>query len=193
MKGKLFVAALMVGISTGAVHAQNASTTAKPTLASLDPAKIPQMIINDPGNPSVNKAKAKLIDDANVTGGKALRVEVAAKSEHAWDSNVTSTVKKPVQKGDTLLLVTWAKLVQGENGATTATLPWNSLGTTVAPWSPVFGSSADIGPEWKQIEISGKADKDYKPSDLSISFQLGNAKQTVDFGPILLLDVGQTP
>ena len=193
MKAKLFLAALIIGTSTTALRAQDNSAASKPTLASLDPAKIPQMIVNDPGNPSVNKAKAKLIDDPNVTGGKALRVEVAAKSEHAWDSNVTSAVKKPVQKGDTLLLVTWAKLVQGENGSTTATLPWNSLGTTSAPWSPVFGSSADIGHEWKQIEISGKAGKDYKPSDLSISFQLGNAKQTVDFGPILLLDLGQIP
>jgi hypothetical protein len=189
MKGKLFLV-LAVAISAAAADAQDA---AKPTLASLDPAKIAQMIINDPGSPSVNKAKAKLIDDANVTGGKALRVEVAAKSEHAWDSNVTSVLKKPVQKGDTLLLVTWVKLVQGENGATTATLPWNAVSITVPPWSAVAGSSEEIGPEWKQIEISGKADKDYKPSDLSISFQLGNAKQTVDFGPILLLDLGQTP
>jgi len=193
MKGKVFLVAATLGICATVAHAQNDSAGPKPTLASLDPAKIPQIIVNDPGSPSVNKAKAKLIDDANVTGGKALRVEVAAKSEHAWDSNVTSALKRPVQQGDTLLLVTWVKLVQGDNGATTATLPWNAVSITTPPWSAILGSSADIGPEWKQIEISGKADKDYKPTDLSISFQLGNAKQTVDFGPILLLDLGQTP
>lgn len=193
MKTAVFVCALALTLAElsapGAVAAQAAPGT--PTLASLDPAKIPQMIVNDPSSPSVNKAKAQLIDDPDVTGGKALRVQVPGKSGHPWDSMVSTALKKPIKKGDRLLLVFWAKLVQGENGATTTTLPWNAVSLTSPPWSAVFGGPADIGSQWKQIELTGKADKDYAPADLSVGCQLATAKQTIDFGPIILLDLGQ--
>jgi hypothetical protein len=160
-------------------------------LASLDPAKIPSMIINDPGAPTVNGAKSKLIDDARVTGDKALRVHVPGKGKNAWDSSLSSAVTKPVKSGDNLLLLFWARLEQGENGASTATLPWNSIGMTSPPWSGVLGEAADIGPEWKQIEIKGKADKDYAGGTLGASLQLATAKQTVDLGPVIVLNLGQ--
>jgi hypothetical protein len=160
-------------------------------LASLDPAKIPSMIINDPSAPNVNGAKAKLVDDERVTGGKALRVQVSGKGKNAWDSSLSSAITKPVKAGDNLLLVFWARLEQGANGATAATLPWNSIGMTTAPWSAVVGQPADIGPEWKQFEISGRADRDFDADTLGVSLQLATAKQTVDLGPVIVLNLGQ--
>lgn len=174
--------------------AQNAggNSGAKPaSLASLDPAKIPSMIINDPSAPNVNGAKAKLIDDERVTGGKALRVQVPGKGKNAWDSSLTSPINKPVKAGDNLLLVFWARLEQGEKGATTATLPWNSIGMTSEPWTPLLGQSADIGPEWKQIEVSGKAERDFAPGSIGVSLQLATAKQVLDLGPVIVLNLGQ--
>ena len=169
-----------------------ATPTAAPSgLASLDPAKLQSMIINDPGAPQVNKAKARLVADERVTGGKALRVTVAAKGKNPWDSNVASAIKKPVKAGDNLLLVFWARLEQGENGATNATLPSNGVNLTSPPWSGLLGGPADIGPEWKQFELKGLADKDYAPGALTVSLQMATARQTVDLGPIILLDLGQ--
>lgn len=159
-------------------------------LASLDPAKIPSMIINDPGAPNISGAKAKLVDDDRVTGGKALRVQVS-KGKNAWDSSLSSAITKPVKAGDNLLLVFWARLEQGENGASAATLPWNSIGMTTSPWSAVVGQSADIGPEWKQFEVSGKADRDFEAGTLGANLQLATAKQVVDLGPVIVLNLGQ--
>lgn len=176
-------------LTTSAAVAQDRPKPAG--LASLDPAKIPSMIINDPGAPSINGAKAKLVDDDRVTGGKALRVQVPGKGKNAWDSSLSSPITKPVKAGDNLLLVFWARLEQGENGASAATLPWNSIGMTTAPWSPVIGQSADIGPEWKQVEISGKADRDFEAGALGASLQLATAKQVVDLGPVIVLNLGQ--
>ena len=160
-------------------------------LASLDPAKIPDMIINDPSAPNVSGAKSKLIDDNRVTGDKALRLQIPAKGKNAWESSVASEIKKPVKSGDNLLLIFWARLEQGENGATTATLPWNSISMTASPWTAVVGEPADIGPAWKQIEIKGKADKDYAAGALGVSLQLATAKQVVDLGPVIVLNLGQ--
>lgn len=57
----------------------------------------------------------------------------------------------------------------------------------------MLGDPADIGPEWKQIEIEieGKADKDYAAGALGASIQLATAKQVVDLGPVIVLNLGQ--
>jgi len=120
-----------------------------------------------------------------------MRVQIPRKGQNAWEISVNSALKKPIKAGDTLLLVFQAKLVQGENGATTTTLPWNAVSLTSPPWSGVVGGPADIGPEWKMIEIKGKADKNYAPGTLAAGIQLATAKQTVDLGPIIVLDLGQ--
>ena len=178
-------------VGGGAAAAASPAPPAKPaSLASIDPAKITSLIINDPGKPAVNKAKARLVDDPRVTGGKALRVQIPAKGANIWDSNVTSAIKKPIKAGDRLLMVFWARLEQGENGATSTTLPSNGAGMLSAPWTGILGGPADIGPEWKQFEFSGTASRDFAPGEAGISIQLATAKMTVDLGPIILLNLG---
>jgi hypothetical protein len=179
--------------SGGALIWQAAAQAAQPqsVLATLDPATIASKIVNDPSAPEVRGVKGKLIDDPQVTGGKALRVEVPRKGQNAWDISVNSALKKRVKAGDTLLLVFPARLVEGENGATSTTLPWNSVSLTSPPWSGVIGGPADIGREWKMIEVTGKADKNYAPGALAAGVQLATARQTIDLGPLIVLDLGQ--
>jgi hypothetical protein len=55
----------------------------------------------------------------------------------------------------------------------------------------VISGSNDIGPEWKPLQVTGKADRDYAAGALKVTIQLATAKQTVDFGPIVVLDMGQ--
>lgn len=186
--GPFYVA--KAGSGAQAVAAAAPAPAQASTFELLDPNTIGEKIINEPGAPAVNGASGKLIADDKVLGGKALRVVVPGKGKNAWDSTINSPVKKPVKAGDSLLLVFPARLVQGEKGATTTTLPWNAVSLTSPPWSGVVGGSADIGPEWKMVEIKGKADKDYAPGTLGVGIQLATAKQTVDFGPIILLDLG---
>lgn len=188
--GPLYVAKV-----SGSVQAQRApapqSAAPSSTLATLDPNTIPSKIVNDPSAPEIRGAKGKLIDDPKVTGGKAMRIVVPRKGQNAWDISVNSAIKKPIKAGDTLLLVFDARLVEGENGATTTTLPWSSVSLTSPPWSGIIGSSADIGPNWKTVEIKGRADKDYAAGQLGAGINLATAKQTVDLGPIIVLDLGQ--
>jgi hypothetical protein len=185
--GPMYVAKSAVSASAApAAPAASASL-----LATLDPDTIASKIVNDPGAPQVNGASGRLVDDAKVMGGKALRVLVSRKGKNAWDISVASALKKPVRAGDTLLLVFPARLEKGENGVSTTTLPWNAVSMTSPPWSGVIGGPADIGPEWKTVEIKGKADKDYAAGSLSVGIQLATARQTVDLGPIVVLDLGQ--
>jgi hypothetical protein len=178
MLSKIWAAALLVALSPSAAAAQNPSDIAK-------------QIVNDPSNPQVDGAKASLRDDPKVQGGKALRIVIAKKGEHPWDASVGGPITKPVKAGDTLVLAFWARLEKGDNGATTATLPYDAIQLAAEPYSTIVSGSNQIGPDWKLLQVTGKADKDYPANALKVSIQLATGKQTVDFGPIVVLDTSR--
>lgn len=158
--------------------------------AAQAPDDLAKKIVNDPSNPQVDGAKASLRDEPAVQGGKALRIMVAKKGANPWDAAVGGPVNKPIKAGDKLILAFWARLEKGETGATT-TLPYDAVQLASAPYSTVISGSNDIGPDWKMLQVTGKADRDYGPGQLKVTIQLATGKQTVDFGPIMLFDMGQ--
>lgn len=175
---KLIAAALTAAAAPAIVAAQDANDLTK-------------QIVNDPGTPEVNGAKASLIDDPQAQGGKALRVDVPRKGANPWDSMVGGPIKKPISKGDRLVLLFSARLHKGENGASTATLPYNAIQLAAAPYSTVISGTGEIGPAWKDFQVTGIADGNYPAGALKVTIQLATAKQTVDFGPIVVLDRGK--
>src|SRR5258708_741996 len=92
-----------------------------------DAADLMKQIVNDPGAPEVNGARASLVADPKVQGGRALRVQIPHKGVNPWDSTVGGAIKKPVANGDRLLLLFSARLEKGEGGVTTTTLPYNAI------------------------------------------------------------------
>jgi endoglucanase len=178
VSGKLAAAALMAAAPSAVVAAQDA----------IDPAK---QIVNDPSAPDVNGAKASLISDPKVQGGTALRVDVPRKGNNPWDSSVGGVIKKPIAKGDRLVLLFSARLHKGEGAAATATLPYNAIQLAAAPYSTIISGPAEIGAEWKDFQVTGTADGNYPAGALKVTIQLATAKQTVDFGPIVVLDRGK--
>lgn len=172
--GMLALACVLVVGSTAAVAAQDDLAT---------------KIVNDPGAPQVRGAKARLVNDPNAQGGKALRVAVAKKGTNNWDSVVESAIKKPIKAGDSLILAFQARLEKG--AAATATLPFNAIQLNAAPYSTIISGPVDVGPEWKLQQIKGKADKDYAADTVKATIQLGDAARTVDLGPIMVINMGQ--
>lgn len=137
------------------------------------------------------RSKPPVRKDPAVQGEKALRVEVPGKGAHPWDVSAANPIQKPVKAGDNLILAFWARLEKGENGATTATLPSNQIQLASAPYTPLFSAPVTIGPEWKMYEVKGKADRDYAGGTLNVSLHLATGKQTVDLGPVFVLNMGQ--
>jgi hypothetical protein len=169
---KLTFAALLIGVPVAALAQDDIS----------------KQIVNNPSAPDVSGAKASLIDDPRVEGGKALRLQVPKKGANPWDSSVGGAINKPIAKGDHLILHFSARLEKGENGAVTATLPYNAIQLAAAPYSTLVQGSGEIGPDWKVFNVEGTSDGAYAPGQLKVTIQLATAKQTVDFGPIVVLD-----
>ncbi|HEU0100366.1 MAG TPA: hypothetical protein VFQ67_16525 [Allosphingosinicella sp.] len=144
-----------------------------------------------PGADRVDGASGRVRNDPAVQGGKALRIEVPGKSEKAWAVALSNPINKPVKMGDNIVLAFWARLAKGENGATSATLPYNAVQLAEAPYTPLFKDGVTIAPEWKMYEIRGRADRDYSAGSLNVTLHLATGRQTVDIGPIFVLDMGQ--
>jgi len=148
------------------------------------------VIINNPAEPQVNGTNPRLRDDPAVQGGKAMRVQVRRRGANPWDVAVESAINQPIKAGDSLLFAFWARLEKGEGGAASATLPYNAVQLTAAPYSTVFASPIEVGPEWKLHEVRGEADKDYAAGTLKATIHLATAEQTVDLGPLIVVNLG---
>jgi hypothetical protein len=138
-----------------------------------------------PGRGSVRR-------DPAVQGGRALRVQVPGRSEQPWSIAVAVPITGAVRAGDTLILAFWARLERGDDGATSAQLPYNAVQMAAAPYTALFTGGATIGPEWRMHEIRGRADRDYAAGELNVSMHLATARQTVDIGPVFVLNMGRT-
>jgi len=138
-----------------------------------------------------NGAQSSVRNDGSVQGGKALRVQVPGRSAQTWDTAVAVPINRAVHAGDQLILAFWARLEQGENGATTATLPYNSVQLAAAPYTALFSGPVTVTPQWQMFEIHGQATRDYTADALNVSIHLATGRQTIDIGPVFVLDMGQ--
>jgi hypothetical protein len=132
---------------------------------------------------------AKTFKDKTVQGGTALRVVIPAASAQPWTISLSDPIVKPVKKGDKLVLAFYAKV----EGGGTAHIANASVQLAKDPYTGVFGAPLDVGGEWKLYNVAnGVADQDYPAGALNVSLQLATGKQTFDFGPIFVLDLGQS-
>lgn len=177
MRSKLLTLAVCLAIAAPAAAVQGDDIASK--------------IINDPSAPQIVGAQSTIRKDANVQGGKALRIVVPAKGKNNWDAFASSPIQKPVKAGDNLVLAFWARLEKGEGGATSSTLPFAGVQVSSPPYPSLFNESVQIGPEWKLHQVKGKADKDHAAGTVGVSIHMANAKQTIDLGPVFVLNMGQ--
>lgn len=134
---------------------------------------------------------ARVRPDSRVQGGQALRVPVPGRAEQAWATSVAVPITQPVRRGDNLVLAFWARLESGENGSASTVLPYNAVQLAAAPYTALFTGPVTIDGEWKLHELRGRADRDYAAGALSVSIHLATARQTVDLGPVFVLNMGQ--
>jgi hypothetical protein len=136
-------------------------------------------------------AQAAVRNDSTVQGGKALRVQVPGRSEQAWTTAVSVPITRAIHNGDNLGLAFWARLELGDNGATTATLPYNAIQLSAAPYTALFSGPVTVTPTWQMFEIDGRAARDYAADTVNVAMHLATGHQTIDIGPVFVLNMGQ--
>lgn len=129
------------------------------------------------------------IVESAVQGGRALRVDVATAGANSWDVGAGSLTTKPVRTGDVLLLAVWLRAERLPAGAETARVNVR-LQEAAAPYAEIGSADVQVGPEWKMYFAQGVAARDYAPGAAGATIQLASASQTIDLGPVFILDFG---
>lgn len=129
------------------------------------------------------------IVDSTVQGGHAFRVDVTAPGANPWDVGVGAISTKPVKSGDVLLLAVWLRAEKPPAGAETGQANIRMQGNA-APYPDVGGAAVTPTGDWKLYFADGIATRDYAPGELGATVQLAGAAQTIDLGPVFILDMG---
>ncbi|KQW83915.1 hypothetical protein [Brevundimonas sp. Root1279] len=129
------------------------------------------------------------IVDSTVQGGHAFRVDVTAPGANPWDVGVGSVSTKPIKSGDVLLLAVWLRAERLPAGAQTGKVNIRMQGNA-APYPDMGGAAVQPTGEWKLYFADGIATRDYAPGEMGATVQLAGAAQTVDLGPVFILDMG---
>ena len=138
---------------------------------------------------NVWNAQSKVIDDATVQAGKAIRI-TAKKSANPWDAQASIAITKPIAKGDVILVAYYARVETPPAGATTAFIPTASIGLSKAPYTSFAGAAAAPTSKWAVYYTAGVADDDHNKGALNFGVQLAGADQVVDLGPAFFFDFG---
>jgi hypothetical protein len=183
MKTMLAMLAAPVALAAAAAAAQQSSDD------------IADKIINTPSPTAFQVYNApdpaEVVKDETVQGEHALRVTIPGTDAKPWSISLSDPILKPVKKGDKLVLAFYARAIESEAPDGGARLPNNSVQLAKEPYTGVFGGPVDITPEWKMYSLEGKADRDYAAGELAVSMHLASGKQTLEFGPIFVVDLGQ--
>ncbi len=123
--------------------------------------------------------------DVDLPGGKATRFIVSAKQANPWDTGVSIPIGQAIRKGQALRIAVAARQADPITGD-------SALGIRVqhnAPPYEGFGdNSVKVGAEWQLIQLKTVADRDIPAGEAVVSLQLGGAAQTLDIGPVWVID-----
>lgn len=162
--------------------------------AGSDPsaAAFAERLVNDPRAESLRPygqaIPPEVRSDKTVQFGKALRVPISTVAADFWRVGVTTPSLKPVKEGDRIVVAFWARAQRTQDGVPGRICRVQLESTPVV--RTIFEQAFDITPEWKIYKLMGKADRSYAVGGLNAAFHLACAKQTIDIGPVFILDYG---
>jgi len=193
---KTFVILSLLVVALLAVRAQAADDSALAGLRALLPT--PGTVLIDDEDPAVltqggtaNDTWELMTDNAKdaAPGGKSLRMHVGQAINPPYRVQVFSSKSAAdLHKGDTVLVGYWLRAPEATGSAIgVATM---RLQMYQAPWDAPAALDSTFDAKWRQVFAAGVAEKDFPSGILQIALQIGQQHQTIDVGPLVVLNLG---
>lgn len=132
-----------------------------------------------------------IVDDADVTGGKAFEVTVEETGLNSWSTGVNWPSIRGVKSGDAVVLAFWAKGISAQNEAQTPIISPVRIQQSGVPYEEAASSAVYLSRDWQLYYTSGVSNHDIAPGSAGMSFHMGLTKQTLRLGPAYLINLGQ--
>lgn len=117
------------------------------------------------------------------------RVIVSAKG-NPWDVGATSSLSKPIEAGDAILVAIYLRAPALKDGESTP-VTYFGINETSAPYTSVVRGSAEVTNQWKVFYASGQAAKALAPNQAAPGMHLSAAKHVLELGPVLVYNYGK--
>lgn len=135
-------------------------------------------------------AKAHYVASPDLKGGVAQRVQITPKPMNPWDAGTYSPITRPVKQGDVVVLKFYARLETASQSSDLALVSGSVYEAGPGAAAVIDETTFVIGKQWKLYAAKGTAARDYPPGTLSAGMKIATAEQTIDFGPVQILDMG---
>lgn len=174
-----------------AAPAQELSEEEQAYLAALEE-QLPGTLINNPIEISLqtfgDDYKAKVVK-ADVDGGAAYQVRVKSAKANPWDVSVTGPLTGDVSEGDTVTVAFWARAAKPDSSTGKGHMQLR-VQQNAAPYSGVLDDTLEVGEDWQLYEVSAVSGYSFSAEDIAIAFNIGDHRQTLEFGPFYVLNLG---
>lgn len=171
----------------GAGHSAKQST---PELQMLDDAT-PGTLINDPTRLDwaifgMGQTSKNLQSPDIPGGGAALQITIPRAGATLYEIGANAPIDGVLKAGTDVTALFWARAPKSA-----ATDGKGRIGVrfqqNVAPYSGFGDTTLLIGSEWKQYEVTARADRDITAGQAVLGFQLSGAKQTIEIGQTIIV------
>lgn len=131
----------------------------------------------------------KEVKDKAVLGEKAKRI-ITKGTGNAWDAAAQTTATGKVLTGDQIVCVVFLKAEKTANNTPAkVTLRFQE---SAAPYTEIKQDTINISSDWNQYQIGTTVTKDYGSGDTAFVVQLNYGAQTIDVGPMFILNMNKT-
>jgi endo-1,4-beta-xylanase len=120
---------------------------------------------------------------------EAVQIETTKTAPFPWNVRVQSATTGPVRKGDTLMAEFTARRVKSRQ-ETGEALVWIVVERTERPFEKALERELSVGPEWTQIRIPFRADRDADAGQLQLGLRVGYPAQTIEIGGVQFSNFG---
>ncbi len=169
------------------------------TVSTPAPIMVPQLqgkgtLINDPANQAWGfygpAGTPKPVPAKGMPGGSALQFIIPAAGAKPYDSGASVPIGQAIAKGDVVTVAFLARTLSAFTpdglGKIAVRVQQNR-----APDYPGFGDNMiSVGPNWKLYQLRTQAKLDVAKGDGVVSLQLAAAQQSLEIGPVYVLNAG---
>jgi len=136
-------------------------------------------------------ASSRIVSVEGQPFGKAIQVKVNKRTNPAWTIQLLSPLNKtPIQKGDVLLVQFYSRCLESKSESGGGHYGGFSQ-LPREPWTGFGSFSGTPGREWQLRYARLIASDDRAPGDFVLTFHLGQYEQTIEFGGLAVIDLGQ--
>lgn len=192
MRIKMIAVTILGAALSFAAAAQELTPEEQAYLAALE-AELPGTLMNNPLDPGFNTfgedVRTRVVEVPELPGGFAYQAKVRRAKPRPWDISIATNVTGDVRQGDSVAVAFWARAKDPDRDTGAGHIQVR-LQQNASPYAGVVEQVVDIGPDWQLYEIKGVSAHSFSGSQMSLAFNIGDYKQTIEIGQYFVLNLG---